>query len=166
MASVVYEIVGDWHYCARNWQKNIWKQNILLFPPAKPLEFVSIDILEPLYKTQQANQHISVISDLYRGQMTKVVIMSKTSSTVDANVFLDHWVSSFEISRTGLVDNAPQFTSKFFKAMCEELRIRAITSNKYHSQNKGQLKQFNRTPGSRLRYYVPRINATAEPFYS
>jgi transposase InsO family protein len=44
-----------------------------------------------------------------------------------------------------LTDNGPQFTAKFFQAVCYELGIQKGFMTAYHPQTNGQVERYNRT---------------------
>jgi transposase InsO family protein len=55
---------------------------------------------------------------------------------------------------SSLTDNSPQFTAKFFQAVCAELGIKKVFTIAYHPQTNGQVERYNRTILASLREYV------------
>jgi hypothetical protein len=55
-----------------------------------------------------------------------------------------------------LTDNGPQFTAKFFQAVCAELGVKKVFTTAYHPQRNGQVERYNRTILSALLGYVAR----------
>jgi transposase InsO family protein len=68
-----------------------------------------------------------------------------------ARAFCDYWAYAYVPPLSLLTDNGPQFTAKFFLAVCAELGIKKIFSTAYHSQTNGQVERYNRTILSSLR---------------
>jgi hypothetical protein len=66
----------------------------------------------------------------------------------------DHWVYTYGAPQHVLTDNGPQFTAKFFHAVCRELGIEKVFTTAYHPQTNGQVERFNRTILNSLRGYV------------
>jgi transposase InsO family protein len=65
--------------------------------------------------------------------------------------FCDHWAYVYGPPVSLLTDNGPQFTAKFFQAVCSELGIRKIFTTAYHPQTNGQVERYNRTILASLR---------------
>jgi hypothetical protein len=57
---------------------------------------------------------------------------------------------------TLLTNNGPQFTAKFFQAVCAELGVKKVFTTAYHPQTNGQVERYNRTILAALRGYVAR----------
>jgi hypothetical protein len=55
---------------------------------------------------------------------------------------------------SSLTDNGPQFTAKFFQAVCAELGIQKFFTTAYHPQTNGQVERYNRTILASFRGYV------------
>lgn len=62
-----------------------------------------------------------------------------------ASIFVDHCISSFDIPRTVLNENGPQFLLKFFQAVCTKISTTPPTTAKYHPRTNGQVEQYNST---------------------
>jgi hypothetical protein len=71
-----------------------------------------------------------------------------------ARAFCDHWAYVYGPPVSLLTDNGPQFTAKFFQAVCAELEIHKVLTTAYHPQTNGQVERYNRTIIASLRRYV------------
>ncbi|CDF32213.1 unnamed protein product [Chondrus crispus] len=154
MASDVQQTVADCRSCARVRGTQYRQQKKLtLFPAAGPLEFVAMDLYGPLPKTPHGNRHILVITDRFT-KLCRAIPLRTTQAQQVAQTFLDAWVYPYGMPDTLLTDNGPQFTAKFFEAVCGLLGIRHVLTTAYHPQTNGQAERFNRTLATRLRHYV------------
>jgi hypothetical protein len=79
---------------------------------------------------------------------------SDDNSTCVRSGVCDHWVYTYGAPQHVLTDNGPQFTAKFFHAVCRELGIEKVFTTAYHPQTNGQVERFNRTILNSLRGYV------------
>jgi Integrase core domain len=134
-----------------------------LFPANEPLEFVAIDILGPLPKTDHGNRVLLVISDLF-SKLTRTVPMRKTTALAVAKAFRDHWVFAYGPPKFLLSDNGTQFTAKLFVEVCRELGIANVFA--YHPQTNGQVERFNRTILNALRTYVAKSQSDWDEYTS
>ena len=156
MAADIYETVSNCDACARNRIAEKAKTNPLkLFPAKGPLESVAMDILGPLPRTKHGNRFLLVITDRY-SKVTKTVPLRVITALSAARAFLDHWVYAYGAPISLLTDNGPQFTAKFFQAVCAELGVKKVFTTAYHPQTNGQVERYNRTILTALRGYVAR----------
>jgi transposase InsO family protein len=154
MAADVAETVRSCTTCAKNRIKERNRTSFLkLFPASAPLEYVAIDILGPLPKTGHGNRFLLVMTDRF-SKLTRTVPLRTTTALVCARAFCDHWVYTYGAPRHVLTDNGPQFTAKFFHAVCRELGIEKVFTTAYHPQTNGQVERFNRTILNSLRGYI------------
>ena len=123
-----------------------------LFPAAKPLEFVSIDILGPLPRTTTGFRYLLVITDRY-SKLTRTIPLRDVKSVTIAKAFCENWVFQYGPPTYLLSDNGGQFTSKFFQSICSILGTRNLFTAAYHPQTNGQVERFNRTILSGLRHF-------------
>lgn len=137
MAQDVQQIVAQNNSCVRNGSRHRNKRHLQHFPASRPLEFIAMDILEPLPETMQGNQYVVIITDRY-SKLTRAIKTSKTAAAHMANIFLDHWIVSFDISSYLLTDNGTRFRSKFFASICGYLGVKHLTTTAYHPQTNGQ----------------------------
>ncbi|CDF38512.1 unnamed protein product [Chondrus crispus] len=154
MALDCYAVAKNCAACARERVKLRRNTNEMkLFTPKAPLEFVAIDILGELITTKRGNRYILVISDRY-SKLVRTVPLKKISVAHIAQAFVHHWVFLYGPPVKLLSDNGTQFTARFFQNVCRILGIRNVFTNTYHPQANGQVEGFNRTLTSALRKYV------------
>jgi RNase H-like domain found in reverse transcriptase/Reverse transcriptase (RNA-dependent DNA polymerase)/Integrase zinc binding domain/Chromo (CHRromatin Organisation MOdifier) domain/Integrase core domain len=154
MVEDVYETVRQCDACARNRISERKHTNKLqLFPAKGPLESVAMDILGPLPRTKHGNRFLLVISDRF-SKVTKTVPLRTVTALSVARAFCDHWAYAYGPPLSLLTDNGPQFTAKFFLAVCAELGIKKIFTTAYHPQTNGQVERYNRTILASLRAYI------------
>jgi transposase InsO family protein len=97
-----------------------------------------MDILRPIPRTKHGNRFLLVISDRY-SKVTKTVPLRTVTALSVARAFCDHLAYVYGPLVSLLPDNGPQFTAKFFQAVCIELGIRKIFKTAYHPQTNGQV---------------------------
>jgi Integrase zinc binding domain/Chromo (CHRromatin Organisation MOdifier) domain len=156
MHKEVEEIVRRCTVCAKNRVTERKRTSFLkLFPASGPLEFVAMDILGPLPKTEHGNRFLLVISDRF-SKLTRTVPIRTITALGVAKAFCDAWVFSYGPPRYLLTDNGTHFNAKFFLSVCRELGIAKIFTTAYHPQTNGQVERFNRTIINSFRGYVER----------
>jgi transposase InsO family protein len=112
-----------------------------------------MDILGPLPRAKHGNRFLLVISDRY-SKVTNTVPLRTVIALSVARAFCDHWAYVYGPPVSLLTDNGPQFTAKFFQAVCGELGIQKFFTTAYHSQTNGQVERYNRTILASLRGYI------------
>jgi hypothetical protein len=121
MSVDVAETVKQCAVCAKNRIQERKRTSFLkLFPAAEPLEYISLDILGPLPKTEHGNRLMLIITDRF-SKLTRTVPLRVISALAVAKAFCEHWVFVYGPPRYALTDNGAQFASKFFLAVCREL---------------------------------------------
>jgi Integrase zinc binding domain len=88
----------------------------LLFPASGPLEFVAMEILGPLPKTEHGNRFLLVISDRF-SKLTRMVPLRTITTLGVAKTFCDAWAFSYGPPRYLITDNGTQFNAKIFLAV-------------------------------------------------
>ena len=124
-----------------------------LFPANAPLEYVAIDILGELPRTQRGNRYLLVITDRF-SKMVKTVPLRRITAAVVAESFTKHWVFVCGPPVFLLSDNGAQFMSRLVLAVCRLLRVSNVFTMTYHPKENGQAERFNRTITSALRHYL------------
>jgi RNase H-like domain found in reverse transcriptase/Reverse transcriptase (RNA-dependent DNA polymerase)/Integrase zinc binding domain/Integrase core domain/Chromo (CHRromatin Organisation MOdifier) domain/Retroviral aspartyl protease len=166
MAEDILETVRQCPVCSKGRITLTRHTNFLeLFPAKAPLESVAMDILGPLPKTRHGNRFLLVIADRY-SKLTRTVPLRTTTALVVAQAFCDHWVFVYGPPVSLLTDNGPQFTAKFFQAVCAELGIKKLFTTAYHPQTNGQVERYNRTLIGTLRGYVSKRQDDWDDFTS
>lgn len=153
MANDVNTTVTRRSSCTRNHRTDKRQRKLRIFPPPGLIEFVAIDLLHFLPKTRWGNKYIVVIKDPYF-KLTKATATAKTTATRTVNILMEHWVADLGIPSKVLTKNGPQFTSKFFAALCKQLNVKTVTKTEYHLQAGRHVKRFNATMISSLSEYV------------
>jgi Integrase zinc binding domain/Integrase core domain len=154
MVEDVYDTVRQCDLCARNRISEKRRTNPLkLFPAKGPLESVAMAILGPLPRTKHGNRFLLVIADRFSKVTNKVPLRTVNALSV-ARAFCDHRAYVYGPPVSLLTDNGPQFTAKFFQAVCAELGIHKVFKTAYHPQTNGQVERYNRTVLASLRGYV------------
>jgi hypothetical protein len=83
MAKDIYLFVANCPSCAKSRLKRNHRTNYLkLFPPSQPLEFISLDILDPLPVTKSGNKYLVVFGDRYSKAMRVVAVPNITAETL------------------------------------------------------------------------------------
>ena len=150
----VYTTARQCSSCAReNVKLRKHASSMKLFPAAKPLEFLAIDLLGPLPRTPKGFRYILVITDRY-SKLTRVVPLKNMTALTVAKAFCEHWVYPYGPPAYLLSDNGGQFASRYFQAVCSTLGIRNLFTTAYHPKANGQVERFNRTLLSGIRHYV------------
>jgi hypothetical protein len=91
----VEETVRHCTVCAKNRVTERKRTSFLkLFPANGPLEFVAMDILGPLPKTERGMHFLLVISDRF-SNLTRTVPLRTITALVVAKAFCDAWVFSY-----------------------------------------------------------------------
>jgi transposase InsO family protein len=166
IAEGAYEIVRQCDLCARNRISEKQKTNPLkLFPANGPLESVAMDVPGPLPRTKHGNRFLLVISDRY-SKVTKTVPLRTNTALSVARAFCDHRAYVYGPPISLLTDNGPQFTAKFFQAVCSELGIQKIFTTSYHPQTNGQVERYNRTILASLMGYISKRQDDWDDFTS
>jgi transposase InsO family protein len=117
---------------------------LTIFPPDRPLEFVAMDVLVPLPKTNRGKQYLLCICDRFPKMSVAVAMPDQTVSNM-AQVFIDRWVAVFGIPITVLTDNGPCFASKFFKVLSNILGVKHVFTPDYRPSTNGQVERWNAT---------------------
>lgn len=158
MAKYLQKTVTQLASCARNGNQYRHKRSFQLHSAKGPLEFVAINILDPLPKTLQENQYMLVITYRY-SNLTRAKTRSKTTVSHVANMLLDHWTVLFRIFNYPFTDNEPQVVSKFFESVSIQAERKDLTTTLYHPQSNRQAKRFIKPFVICLRHYVAEIKA-------
>jgi transposase InsO family protein len=166
MAADIYDTVRQCDACARNRIAEKKHTNVMqLFPANGPMESVAMDILGPLPRTKHGNRFLLVIADRFTKVTITVPLRTVTALAV-AKAFCDRWVYVYGPPISLLTDNGPQFTAKFFQAVCAELGVKKTFTTAYHPQTNGQVERYNRTILAALRAYVSKRQDDWDDFTS
>lgn len=86
-------------------------------PRSRHLNFIAIDVLEPLPKTAHSNQHVLLFANRLSKQ-TRGILLHTTASLVVASEFQDHRVDVYGAPRYASIDYGPQFAAVLFNELC------------------------------------------------
>lgn len=93
-------------------------------------------------------------------KLSKAISTAKTSPTIVASIFLEHWMENYGNPSRLVTITGPQLVSKFFVAVCCALRVNSITTTEYHPETSGPAECFNYIFISRLCHYEPEHRAS------
>lgn len=124
-----------------------------LFSPADCLDFMAINILEPLQRTEAGNQFIVIVTDTYT-KLERMIPTAKIMSTHVSNIFFNDWMIPNGIPDTVLSVNGQKFICKFFTSSWFFVGTTKPTTKALYSQTNGQLKRYSKTLVLRLRLYI------------
>lgn len=129
MCNGVIRTLQNWSSCAKNRGSPLQHQqnhNLELFQPNRPLEFMAMEILGTLSKTDWWNRLRIEITDWYR-KLTKTVTLAKKTASVTADSILTYWVYKFWIPYYLLIENRSDFIFTFFGTICYAFGINHCT---------------------------------------
>lgn len=124
-----------------------------LFSRSKSLEFVAINILEPLTKPKQGNWFIIVITDRSSKLTRPIPIPNKTAPHA-AVVVLENRIINHDVFNIIMTDDGPQFVSNIFTALWAANGMQLNTTKEYHSQANRQAEMFNKTLKALLQHFT------------
>lgn len=119
--------------------RNRHKRPLQRFPASGSLDFIAMDTLESLPKTNQGNQYVRVMTGRY-SNLTRAIPMSKTPFTNMANIFLDHSIDPFGLFTYLLTDSGSQFPCIFLTLVCGHLSVPHLVTTTYRLRTNGQAK--------------------------
>jgi len=124
-----------------------------------PWESVTMDFITKLSTSKNSAWGVKFDSILtIVDRLTKYTMFISFKKTMTASVLmytiLQELINNHGLSKEFITDRDKLFTSKFWKTLTAELRIKHKMSTAYHSQTDGQSKQMNQTVKTYLRHYV------------
>lgn len=149
MANDVYATVYACKSCARNNPRYKRQRPLQVFPPSESLDFIAMDILDPLPRTRNGNQKV-VVTTYWYVKLKRAIPTAKTTATYDTNVFFQNWVTPYSILKYFPTDNGSKSGSKFFATTCRYLVVKHLTTTAYHPQANGQVEQYSKTIATRF----------------
>lgn len=153
MPSDVYTTAVRWLSCTSDSPTNQLHGKSRLFPPAGPLDCVTVNELGPLPSTDGQYIYIFVIMNRY-SLLAKTILIAKTTVAKTAIIFTEQCATNLGIPSIVLTDTGPQLSSKCFIALCKALIAKAVTATEYLLPANRQVDRFNTTKISRITYYV------------
>jgi hypothetical protein len=127
--------------------------------PEHPLEDISMDFITRLPRTITGHTGILVVVDRFSKYVKLIPTTSNDESGIPAaertaELFLQHWATSFGIPKSIVSDRDPQFTSKFWIHLFSLYGTSLNFTSTYHPESDGQTERTNRTLEEVLRAYV------------
>lgn len=152
VANDVYMMVGDRCKCVWNKPSEKSKRLLHLFPGNGLLEFVTMDILEPLKNTSNDNQLDLVMKDRI-SKLGRAVRICKMTALHICHIFgaVDNFVRN-----TGLcADGQPNIVNyQALRVALHVFRNETPNDNEVSPQANRQAERFNRTTIARLMHYL------------
>jgi len=118
-----------------------------------PWQEISIDIIEPLPKSNGMDATV-VIFDRFTKMIRLKTITMNISSEGIAKIYRDDIWKLHGIPRKILSDRGPQFASKFIEELTKALGTKRQLLMAYHSQTDSQTEKINQEVGTFLQHYV------------
>ena len=95
------------------------------------------------------------VGDLLRLFEASVAIHVRTMTAYNLAVaFCAHWILKYGPPRIVVLDNAQNFSAKFFLAVCRHLGIANKFVTTYYPQSNGQVERYSRTITVMLQNYL------------
>lgn len=118
-----------------------------------PLELVVKDIIGTFSKTGQGKQSIFVNTDRY-SKLARALPKSETTVTHIANVLMDYWPITHDISTYLYTENRTQLARNFFAEVRAPHEVKHVSTAAYHLQTSDQAERFNKTILTCVRHFV------------
>ena len=97
-----------------------------------------------LSESRQGNKYLLIVSDYFTRWVEAYPLPNSEAITV-VQAFIEEFVSRYGIPRQIHTNRGSQFTSLFFKNICEIFRIEKTQTTAFHPQSDGIVERFNRT---------------------
>lgn len=118
-----YNAVANYQSCTAQRSRSSHHKELWLFPTAGTLEFVAMDILHPLFKTESGSQHEIFLTDWYT-KLTRSIHVIAVASANAAYVFVDKWVIVYDIPAYLLTETESQFVFMLLAAVTVRLGVK------------------------------------------
>ena len=120
---------------------------------ALPFSTVTMDFITDL---PESNGYDSLMVAVDH-DITKAIVLMPCNKTINAmetaELYLNQVFRRFGLPRTIISDRGPQFASKVFQELCNQLGIKSKMSTAYHPQTDGQTERTNQEIEAYLRIY-------------
>ena len=119
-------------------------QDLISVTSPWPFTRWGIDIVGPLPTTLAQKKLLLVVTDYF----SKWIEAEAFASIKDKDVTQLKWKSiicRFSIPRSIVSDNGPQFDSRAYRNLCQELKIKNLYSTPRYLQSNGQAEALNKT---------------------
>lgn len=153
MTNDKYTTVASCQSCTAQGTRDLYQNKLRRHTAAVPLEFLKIDMLDPVPNTKSGNQRVTFFTCWYT-KLARALEVTAIISTNAATLLVNNWAIPYEISTYLSTDNEPQFMSKLFAAVTVRLGFKHLTTTSFHSHTNDQVDRFNRTIVVHLLQYV------------
>lgn len=113
-----------------------------MFPLVIGLEFVDIDILEPLPRTKVGNQFVNVVTNRYT-ELTRAILTTDTRTTLVVSISFNDWIICYGMPSAVLSDIGQEFIRNLFTFLCSCFGRAKLTATAFHSQTNCQMKRHD-----------------------
>lgn len=142
--------------CQKNKKSNLAPAGLMqsLPVPERRWDVVTMDFMTQLPTTAAGNDAIVVFVDKLSKLVHIVPCKSNITAPQTAHLYLNHVVRHHGLARVIISDRDPKFTSKFWRALHQQLDTKIALSTAYHPQTDGQTENANRNIQTVLRHVV------------
>lgn len=119
----------------------------------RPFQFISLDIVGPLPKTERGNRYVLSIIDHFSRYLVMAPLGDQTAETVSVTLVRD-WILKFGVPERLLSDQGSNFTSELFQNVCRLLGIKKLQTSPFHPQCNGRVERVHRTIAQIISHYV------------
>ena len=114
-----------------------------------PGERLEMDIMGPFSETDNGNQYLLVIGDLFTKFCIAIPLPDTTAVTV-AEAFVSHWISYFGVSFELHTDKASYFQGKVFTEVCNILGLDKTRTTSFRPMSDGFVERVNQSVNNML----------------
>ena len=163
MVNSVRQYIRNYHTCstakpARNRQGEL----LPLLVPSQPWKDLALDFITELPVSTNAcypcSCHIWVITDCLTKERHFVPCQDMMTSHL-AQMFTQYVIQTHGLPSSIVSDRGTQFTSKFWRALCQQLGITVKLSTAYHPETNSQTERANQELERYLRSHVNYLQA-------
>lgn len=130
---------------------------IITDTPGVALDKIAMDIVGPLKKTENGNEYIFTIQDLFSKFCLAVPLPNTLSSTI-ADAFIKKYIYVFGAPKTVLTDQGRNFLSELMFRISKRFRIKKLRTTAFHLQSHGSLERSHHSLGKFLKQYTDADN--------
>lgn len=123
------------------------------FPGREPLASIAIDILGPLSMAKYGILFIMVVTDRFT-KLTQAVPLRLIYAFTVVRAFAEHWIFNCADYESVLYNNRSQFSSQFFRRVCQVMGIAHVFTSSHQQQTIGHTERYNPTIISMLQCYI------------
>jgi hypothetical protein len=120
----------------------------------KPWHTVTFDFFVKLPKPNRGNNRICVFVDKLTKLVHFVACKEEVSAKEFAELYDDHVLRLYGLSREFITDCDTRFTSAFWQEVTVLLGTRTVMSSSFHPQTNGQTERVNQTLETYLQHFV------------